>query len=99
MLTLNRVLVKPYKKESLRAKEKNGLALNVGQKVNLTGLVAVAEASLIFGDKELVIKKGQKVYVREEQLHNGTIGTKPMSCDDISEEFMIIEARDLVGIG
>ena len=85
----NKLVVEAYKKEGLRAKERNGFAM-LEQKSKLVGLKLLMPAVLANGD---VIKKGAKAYIKEEWLHN--FGSKPMEAEGVSGQFIVVELSNV----
>jgi len=98
MLTFGRAITETYKKESLKSQETvKGLALNVRQKVSLIALRLLADAVMYVNGNEIRLKKGGKVVVREEDMHNGTACGSPMTYDKIKEDFLVVEGNYIVG--
>lgn len=83
----NRLIVEVYRKGDLRASEVNGFAF-VAQKVNLKGLKVLVAASLTDGR---VIPEGSIAYIKEEILHTQSWAQKPLECDAIKGQFLIVE--------
>jgi len=83
----NRLIVEAYKKEALRATEKNGFAF-VSQKLSLKGLKVLMEARLSDGT---IVPKGSVAYVKEETLHTQQWAQKAMDCDAIEGQFLILD--------
>lgn len=84
----NRVIVEQYIKEALKAKVQGGIA-TPGQRDGLKGLKVLVDAKLSDGT---IIPKNSVVYVKEEALHSHPWAVKPLTCDKISERFMILES-------
>jgi len=99
MVTFNRVFCETYKKENVRSEAKNGLALNIGQKVTIIALVAKADAKIFMGNQMIEILKGDKVLVNEEDLHNKLTGITQMQTEGITDPFIVIDAPFIVGVG
>jgi len=83
----NRLIVETYKKESLKAVERNGFA-SISQKLALKGLKVLIEAML--SDNTLV-QKGSIVYIKEEILHTQAWAQKTLECDAIEGPFLIVD--------
>jgi hypothetical protein len=83
----NKLIVEMYKKEALRASEKNGFAF-VSQKLTLKGLKVLMNAKLSDGT---FIRRGSIAYVKEEILHTAAWAQKPMECSAVAEPFLIID--------
>lgn len=85
--TNNRLIVETYKKEALKAVEKNGFA-SISQKLTLKGLKVLVEAKL--SDNTLV-QKGSVAYIKEESLHAQPWAQKTLECNAIEVPFLIVD--------
>lgn len=83
----NRLIVEAYKKEALRATEKNGFAM-VSQKITLKGLKVLVDAKL---NDDTLVPVGSIVYIKEEVLHTQAWAQKPLECEAIGEPFLIVD--------
>jgi hypothetical protein len=87
----NKLIVEPYKKESLKATTSNGFSM-VSQKVMIKGLKLIIDAKLNDGT---VIEKGTVAHIKEEFLHSNPLAQKTFKSDILSEDFLIV---DLVNV-
>jgi hypothetical protein len=85
----NRLIVQAYKKEALRATERNGFAF-VDQKLALKGLTVLVDAKL---SDNTFVGKGSTAYVKEEVLHTQQWAQKTMECDAIEGKFLIVDLQ------
>jgi hypothetical protein len=83
----NKLIVEMYKKEALKAVEKNGFA-SISQKLTLKGLKVLIEAKLT--DNTLVLKDSV-AYVKEELLYTSAWAQKALECEAIGEPFLIVD--------
>jgi len=83
----NNVICEPYVKEGgIRKKIQGGMA-TISQKTALIGLKVLRDAYIT---KDLSIKKGSVVYIKEEILHTTPQYSIPLICEDMKESCVII---------
>lgn len=87
----NRLIVEPYKKEGLTSTINNGFA-KPDQKVAVKGLTVLMETKLTDGR---IIKKGDKVYIKEESLYSLPWAQKILKCDCIDGNFLIVDITNV----
>ena len=85
----NRLVVEQYIKDGLRAKVQNGIA-TPGQRDGLKGLRVLIGTVLSDGRH---VPAGSIAYIREEALHTQAWATKLLSCDFLSEKFIIVDLQ------
>ena len=88
--TNNRVITEQYLKEGLKARISGGIA-TPGQRDGVKGLRVLMDASLSVNGLPLFIPAGSTVYIKEVVLHTHEWASKPMTCDFISEKFLIVD--------
>jgi len=89
----NRLIVEAYKKEGLRATEKNGFAF-VSQKLALKGLKVLVDTRLDDGTRfGLYVRKGSTAYIREESLHTQAWAQKALECETLPCPFLIVDMQ------
>ena len=88
--SFNKLIVESYKKEALRAQERNGFAF-IDQKLGLKGLKVLVSANLVINGASSIIPKDSIAYIREETLHNQPWAQKPMECSAIEGKFLIVD--------
>lgn len=88
----DRLILEIYKTDgSLKTEIKNGIAF-VQQKIALKGLKVKMNTTLSNGTKILA---GSIAYLKEEDLHNREWAKKPLTCDALSEPFIIVDSKDV----
>lgn len=84
----NRLVLEAHKTDkSLKANVSNGFA-TIAQKTGVKGLTVLMEARLPNGT---VIPAGSRAYIREELLHTQQWALKPLECDTLPGQFMIVD--------
>lgn len=83
----DRLILEQYVKEGLKPKMQGGIA-TPGQRDGVKGLRVLISATLSDGTE---IPAGSLAYIREEILHTHPWASKPLTCDTLSEKFMIVE--------
>lgn len=86
----NRLVLEQYIKEGLKAKVSGGIA-TPGQRDGLKGLKVLMTAVLTLPYGEQRIPAGSIAYIREEVLHTHPWASKPLTCDKLSEKFMLVD--------
>lgn len=90
----NHLILEKYKTDgSIQTEIRNGFAFTK-QKTAVKGL-RVLVATELDGRQ---IPKGATAYIREEDLHNKEWAKKILSCDAISEEFIVVDMKDILFI-
>jgi hypothetical protein len=87
----NRLVLEAYVKDGLRAKVQNGIA-TPGQRDGLKGLRVLVGTVLADGRH---IPKGSTAYIREETLHNAAWAAKLLTCDFLTEKFILANLQDI----
>ncbi len=87
----NRLVVKAYKKEALRANIQNGFA-RPDQKVTVKGLEVLMDAKLVDGT---FVPKGSTAYIREELLHTAQWAQKILESDTLGQPFLIVDLANV----
>jgi hypothetical protein len=83
----NRLILEQYVKEGLKPKMQGGIA-TPGQRDGMKGLRVLISTTLPDGRQ---IPAGSLAYIREEVLHTHPWASKPLTCDTLSEKFMVVE--------
>jgi len=91
----NRLVVEQYIKEGLKAKIQGGLA-TPGQRDGLKGLRVLVGATINYNGVTKNVPAGSIAYIREEVLHNHAWASKPLTCDTISEKFLLVDVHPFV---
>lgn len=83
----NKLIVEAYKKEGLKATEKNGFAM-ITQKMSLKGLRVLVDAKLSDGT---FVPRDSTAYIKEEYLHTAAWAKNPLQCDTLRDQFLIVD--------
>jgi hypothetical protein len=86
----NRLVLEQYIKEGLKAKVSGGIA-TPGQRDGLKGLKVLMDAHITLPYGAFHVHIGDIAYIREEVLHTHPWASKPLTCDKLSEKFMLVD--------
>lgn len=87
----NRLILETYKKDGLQATVSKGFA-SVQQKVSLKGLKVLMDAQIVLHGTMQFIPAGSTAYIKEEKLHSSEWALKPLRCDTLPMEFIVVDA-------
>lgn len=85
----NRLVLEVYNKTGLSAKVQNGIA-TPGQRDGLKGLRVLVGTVLPDGRH---VPKGSVAYIKEETLHTQPWASKLLTCDFLTEKFILAELQ------
>lgn len=99
MTTTNgKILVEPYVSDgAIQSSIKGGFA-TVKQKSTLVGLKAVTNGTIYYRNSDAAeyVERGDVVYFKEEDLHNGPWAKTVFDCEDIKDKFIVAESSMVV---
>jgi len=99
MTSINRVFCETYQKKGVEVKASKGLALGgAKQKISVIKLEVLVHCQIFMGSQVLEIEAGQKLLVKEEDLHIGATGAQQLNMDGIEGPFIIIDPAYIYGI-
>jgi hypothetical protein len=90
--SFDKLILETYQKEELKSEIISGWTTGPSQKTNIKGLKVLIQAILSDGR---IIQPGSIAYLREEGLHNATVGRNKYKSDTLSCEFIVVNLTDV----
>lgn len=92
----NKIIVELYKESRGVTPTINKGFASIKQKQNLVGLKVLCDATIVYGQIETVIKKGDVVYFTEETLYNSPWAKNALTSDAFKGTFAVAEGSQVI---
>jgi len=90
--SFDKLILEAYKRQEVKGEIRSGWIAAPDQKSLLKGLRVLMNAQ--FTDGRSVVA-GSTAYLKEESLHNGTIGKNKYKSDTLPCEFIVVNLNDI----